>query len=837
MTNRRTVQIGILLAAMLAVAGCTYWFFFASGDRDSGKDVPEFRNIMLISIDTCRADHLSCYGFDQKTTPHIDAVADEGILFTRAHSTNPITLPAHSSMLTGTNPPYHGVHDNQNYRLSEDNVSLAEILQDHGYQTSAFVSAFVLKSGFGLNQGFETYDDDVIGDDETALITERIAGDTSRRANQWLDHHGREPFFMFLHFFDPHTSYRPPEPFASRFSKSRYVGEIAYVDHCIGLVIERLKSLGIYDSTLLIITSDHGESLGEHGENTHSYFAYQSTIRVPLIIRAPGRVGRGKRDELISIIDIVPTVLSLLKISQPPHIQGEDLSKALQVSSESADRSLYCESLYPTKYGCNGLYGLIQDRWKYIWTTRPELYNLEHDPTETTNLIEKEPDIAAELHAALQNVLLQQTRSHAAKSLQQHDRKSIARLKSLGYVGGAVNAKSLEVAPGVEDPKDFVDLHNRLMIAQALYRAGELERARLESLELLKRRPRDLTILMTLGLIAEKAGRHAGAVSFYSKYLAVAAEVIESSTKRKVLHFNTELTLVHNRLGLSLVQLGNVDQGISHFKKALEIDARSDWAHYHLGDALRTLGRPKEAIPHFRQAIQLAPKTANMHNGLGRTLGMLGQNRDAAVHLREAVRLNPNFAEAHSNLGVAMQALGRPKEALVHLREAVRLEPNSVLAHRNLGMVYERLGRYQEVVQHYKNVLIIHSNDAEAHKNIARVLGRLSRYEEARTHLERAIQLKPHDAQTHNNLAVTLEAMRRFEQSIAHYRDAIRLKPDYIKAHNNLGEVLLNLDRPQEAVSHFKIVLRLKPNELQAEKNLQRAEAQLKKNRALQENK
>ena len=401
MRGRHTVWAGIL-AVLVVVVGCSIWVLFF-------RDAPgtKIRNVVLISIDTCRADHLSCYGYERKTTPHIDAVAGEGVLFTRAHSTNPITLPAHSSMLTGTNPSYHGVHGNRNYRLSDANVSLAEIMRDHGYQTAAFVIAFVLDARFGLDQGFETYDDHVSADPGRLFISERSGGDTSRQAIKWLDNRGREPFFLFLHYFDPHAKHDPPEPFTSRFLDAPYAGEIAYTDHCIGQIIEKLKSLGIYDSTLLVSTSDHGESIGEHEEDTHGYFIYQSTIRVPFIIKTPGCASQRKLDGPVSIVDVVPTVLGLLGITSPPQLDGKDLSRLLFEEGEPAHRYVYCESLWPTKYGCNGLFGLVHDRWKYIWTTRPELYDLMRDPDETTNLADKEFEIAGEQQAQLRKMLLQ----------------------------------------------------------------------------------------------------------------------------------------------------------------------------------------------------------------------------------------------------------------------------------------------------------------------------------------------------------------------------------------------------------------------------------------------
>ena len=253
--------LGLIVIAIV-MAG---WFLFGLT-----KDTGEIRNVLLISIDTCRADYLSCYGYPRETTPNIDELAREGILFENVISPVPLTLPAHSSMLTGTIPPYHRVHNNIDYKLGLSNVTLAEILKEVGFTTSAFISSFIMDSQFGLDQGFDTYNDSFEKTYSSVGINERKAGETSRLAAQWLDEHKDESFFLFLHYYDPHKSYEPPKPFASKFPQNPYAGEIAYTDDYIGQVITRLKELGLYDSTLIIITSDHGEMLGEHGEPAHA---------------------------------------------------------------------------------------------------------------------------------------------------------------------------------------------------------------------------------------------------------------------------------------------------------------------------------------------------------------------------------------------------------------------------------------------------------------------------------------------------------------------------------------------------------------------------------------
>jgi arylsulfatase A-like enzyme len=266
------------------------------------------KNVVIISIDTCRADLLGCYGYPRNISPNIDKVAKDGILFENTFTPIATTLPAHSSMFTGTIPPYHGIHDNDGYVLDESAVTLAEMLKQNGFNTSAFVSAFVLDSQFGLDQGFDLYDDNFGKTHNSMGINERLGGETNARALDWLDKNHKEKFFLFLHYFDPHFTYNAPPPFESNMRKAfkdfklqldqtqkeylelviQYAAEISYTDYCIGKVIEKLKSLDLYDSTLLIITADHGESLHEHGEKSHAYFAYQSTIAVPLVFKLPG---------------------------------------------------------------------------------------------------------------------------------------------------------------------------------------------------------------------------------------------------------------------------------------------------------------------------------------------------------------------------------------------------------------------------------------------------------------------------------------------------------------------------------------------------------------------
>ena len=416
----------------------------------------EVRNVIIISIDTCRADHLSCYGYPRPTTPNIDGVAGHGVIFTNAYSPVPLTLPAHSSMLTGTIPPYHGVHSNISSKLHESNLTLPEILQQDGFATAGIISSFVLDSSFGLNQGFDSYNDEFVDPQPGSYKNERRAEETSDFACKWLEQNKDNRFFLFVHYYDPHFEYQPPEPFASRFKDSLYAGEIAYVDDQIGRVLRKLKELNLYDSSLMFIVGDHGEMLGEHDEDTHGYFIYQSAVKVPLIVKLPGKNNPRKADDPVTLVDIVPTILNRLKISPPADIHGEDLSEYLSAKlPQGRQRHIYCESLLATTFNRSSLRAVVTEKWKYIQAPRRELYDITADPKESENLAGKNREQLRIMDNRLRYILTKQGHADEQRSSLKPDSKSLARLRSLGYVGGSSDIDNSEFDESKPDPKDF----------------------------------------------------------------------------------------------------------------------------------------------------------------------------------------------------------------------------------------------------------------------------------------------------------------------------------------------------------------------------------------------
>ena len=499
------------ILAVLCLIGITV------GVRMATQSDREIRHIVLISIDTCRADYLSCYGYPRQTTPHIDAFAGHATRFEYVLSPVPQTLPAHSSMLTGTIPPFHGVHKNIGYQLASSSETLAEILKQNGFHTAAIVSSFVLDKNFGMAQGFDIYDDQFREVHHNEHGNERKGYETTQVALEWLDQIDAErKSFLFLHYYDPHDEYIPPEPFASEYADNPYAGEIAFTDHCIGQVIDKLKELELYDSTLLIITGDHGEMLGEHGELEHTYFIYESAIKVPLLVKLPGQKKGATVTQPVGLVDLVPTLCSLLDIDRPARVQGHDIVPLLYGDiPEGYERFIYSESVTPTRFGASSLMSISTGRWKYIQAPRAELYDISADPGEENNLIEKEPHRARILEDRLLQVLEQSVRRDPDSRIQL-DAESIKRLESLGYVAGKAEGE-IVFDETREDPKDLIHFFVQYQEVVKLVHKQKYGQAEQLLLSLIPQRPSFHEVYMQMGDVSLALGKFDQSVDYYRR--------------------------------------------------------------------------------------------------------------------------------------------------------------------------------------------------------------------------------------------------------------------------------------------------------------------------------
>ncbi len=725
------------------------------------------RNVVLVSIDTCRADRLSCYGYKRPTTPHIDALAGDGTQFTMAMTPVPLTTPAHSSMFTGTYPPTHGVHVNGYDHLAPSNVTLAKTLHEAGYQTAAFVAGFTLDAQFGLNQGFDTYDGRFSEEEKPGAIARRSGAEVNRPAMAWLQDHAQRPFFLFLHYYDAHHPYEPHPPRTSPFSDDPYAGEIAYIDDCIGQVLDRLRALGVYDNTLVIVTGDHGESLGEHGEITHSYFVYQSTLHVPLVIRAPG-CGKGLRvDGNVSLVDIVPTVLDLVGLERPARLQGVSLRSALEGGAgPDGNRSLYAESMEAATFACSPLHCIVEGGWKYILTRRPELYDLSQDPGETKDLAGQQPEVAQRLRARLEslfNTLGPAAPGHSAVNVNPAgvNAEAIKRLQSLGYVSGGAAPPASTLDTTREDPKDFLRTYLGFLDARdKLYVGRHIEEAKTELLKIVALRPKLILPHRLLAEIAEDENRPAGAAEEYAKIFTIQDELKDPA--RKVPGAMLEIASAHNNLANLLRKIGQVPDAVRHYEQAGGAGPNSATASENRGDVPANRGLLDEAVFHYRKALEITPELAETHYNLGTVLAGRGEIDEAIAHYRKAIEISPGFAEAHSSLGRALAGRGQLDEAIGHFRKALEVNPNDPDAHLNLGLVLEQTGNLAEAI----------GND------------------------EQALRAWPDNAAIHYDLGVALALDGRITQAAAHYAQAIKLQPNLLGALNNLAWIRATSEDP-----------------------------------------
>ena len=668
---------------------------------------------MLVSIDTCRADRLNCYGYARKTTPNLDLLAQDGVLFKSAITPIPQTLPAHTSMLTGTYPPVHGVRLNDGYHVSDSNVTLSEILEAVGYQTAAFVGGYPLDSSFGLDQGFQTYDDRFPGAGEPGAENERLAEDVNRSAESWLEKHTEKPFFMFVHYYDLHNPYAPPAPFSTTYSDDPYSGELAYVDRCIGQLIDMLKARGTYDDTLFIVTGDHGEGLLEHGERQHGFLAFQSTLHVPLIIRVPKGGARGIQvSQPVSLVDIVPTVLDLIGLDTPSRVQGTDLRGYLEgTPARVIQRPLYAETLWPVSYGCSPLYALVDGEWKYILSSKPELYNLTRDGGEVTNLVDQQPQISEGLRTKLVAMQESMNASGPSQAGAGPDEEALQRLESLGYVGGgAVEASGGKVDANREAPIDFVPVFERLqaavgMMAEARYREAQEELSKLVAL-----RPDFYIAYFQLGVLAQHEHRSDEAARNFSKAVSILKKMGDDTAQSPLDSHNRDYWMVRCRteLGCELLNQGKLDEAIAEFQNALHVDPRFCRAYVGIGAALQQKGKVDEAVAQFEEALKINPKYATAHRALGMILEKRGKFDEAAAHFRAFLNAEPNSRTALSSLGVVLDKQGRHDEAIACFRKALALDPKDTEVRHNLGVVLLKQDKTPEAITLYREGICLY---------------------------------------------------------------------------------------------------------------------------------
>jgi arylsulfatase A-like enzyme/tetratricopeptide (TPR) repeat protein len=671
------ISILIIIVALL----CVGWLFFGPEAGPSKK----IRNVLLISMDTTRADVLGCYGFKYTITPNIDALAAEGILFENTYAPVPLTLPSHCTMLTGTIAPYHGVHDNLSYKLTDSSVTLAEILKENGFVTAAIIGSVILDSKYGMDQGFDLYDDDFQEPRSPIHIVERQGGEVSRIAGEWLDEHQKENMFLFLHFFDPHRSYDAPEPYHDMFIsdpppgpnsleylKGLYFGEVAYTDHCINEVIDKLKQLGLYDSTLIIITADHGEMLSEHREMTHGYYIYQGSMKVPLVFKAPGVSVPRRIERAVGLVDITPTVCSLLDIKRPFKFQGRDISPYL-LQDEPGDlkRHIYLESLTSTKYKANSLLGIVNDKYKYIQTTRPELYDIVTNDQESVNLVEKYPKIVHLLKGRLKLMIDDAIALHDTNnSKTELGGEVLKQLEAIGYVGGSVT-EDFTFDTSKRDPKDLFDYHVANIQIRPLLDEQKYDEAKKICEKMISMQPDVYKAYFVLACIANRSEDYPEAIKQLTKAIEIEPNEI----------------LLHNVFADIYEKQGNHEQAINHHTISLKIQPEQTGVLNQLAALYTSLNKTDKAVESYRKSLQVEPNQPTTMSDLAMVL--YGQHKvaEAMALWSDSLEIDPNQVYAANALAWIKatsknERFYNPPEALTLARRACELTE-----HKNPGML------------------------------------------------------------------------------------------------------------------------------------------------------
>jgi arylsulfatase A-like enzyme/Flp pilus assembly protein TadD len=626
-------------------------------------------NVLLVTIDTLRADRVGAYGGTAGLTPTLDRLAREGLRFEHAYAHVPLTLPSHASLLTALYPTQHGVHDNGAFRLG-DVPTLATALQSARYRTGAFIGAFVLDARFGLNRGFDTYDDRLAGSSADLEVVQRTAEQVLEPALQWIQGNHQSPinnhqFFAWVHLYDPHEPYAPPEPYRSRYSTDPYAGEVAYTDASLGAFLDRLTAGGLLSNTLVVVAADHGESLGEHGERTHGLFAYDVTLRVPLVLWAPPLLRPAVIASPARLVDVAPTILDLVGAAPLSPVDGRTLLPAI-AGKPLDDPGSYFEALNANlTRNWAPLRGIVSGGLKLIDLPVPELYDLSADPGELRNLYAQQRERARPLEASLDRVTAAATTSSAARPAVDSDAE--ARLRALGYVVASA-PKPSRTYTAADDPKRLVHLNTVLDDAAAMWARGEAASAIAALQGAIKDRP-DFTVAYDrVAFMLRATGQAADAVAVLDR----AAR--EGHTDRALLR----------SLGSALRDAGDLRRSAAVLDELVRTDSSDLQAADALGQTYARIGKATDAEALFKRVLERSPSASTTWNNLGTLYLVQNRTMNAIEALSRAVTINPTLAAAHNGLGVAYARAGQTERAIEEWKKAIELRPGYRDAMENL---------------------------------------------------------------------------------------------------------------------------------------------------------
>jgi arylsulfatase A-like enzyme/Tfp pilus assembly protein PilF len=732
--------------------------------RCSPVEAKDNLNLLLITIDTLRADHLGCYGYKGVETPNIDKLAEKGTRFVNTYAQVPFTLPSHASLFTSTYPMWNGVRDSAGPPLPEESLTLAEVLKQNGYATAAFTAAFVVDSFFQLNQGFDTYFDNFPPRDSSLAPGEE--GGLQRRADEvlapalgWIDKNAEKKFFTWVHFYDPHHPYDPPEPYRSQYRGHPYDGEIAYVDSVIGKLFNFLSEKRLTEKTLIAIVSDHGEALGEHSESYHGYYLYDSTLRVPFILSIPGLRGQTPQVALpVSLLDLAPTLLQVLGIPRPSPMQGRSLLASI-LGKEQDPEPIYSESLFANlHFGWGTLYAVRLGHHKLIQSKRPELFDLEKDPGEKVNRLTENRALANTFKEKLEVIATRYRRDTPEKATPRLSEEALNKLRALGYIGAPSEA-TRSMTNDLPDPKDRIQLYNLYLRAASQQGNGRLEEAATTYLQMLQQDPTP--------------------------------------------------SIVHHQLGSVYFKMKKYPMAVESFQAALKLNAKADTSILALARTYGEMGKYPEAVSGYERSLALKPDDPANLNNLAVIFMKMGSWDKAKETLERAVGLGSPLKESFYHLGVCYQRDRRLDEAAAQFRKAIEIDSRFAGAYYNLGVIYAQQGKENAAVEEFKKAVEAKPNFAEPHFNLGSIYARQDKLTAAAAEFEIAVELRPNFAEAHFNLGTVYARQARLDDAIAEYKKATAIQPSFAKAHRGLAKIYEQKGMEEEANAEAEIAQKL----------------------------
>lgn len=695
-------------------------------------------NVLVVVIDTLRADRLGCYGYRDIRTPNIDEIAREGVRFHQVVSSIPLTLPSHCSIFTGTYPLFHLVRDNGGYYLDDSFTTLAEIFRAEQYKTAAFISAYVLDSKWGLDQGFDYYFDefDLTKYKKVSLSTvQRVGGEVQKEALEWLEKNREEKFFAWIHYYDPHSPYTPPPPYDMDYQGKPYVGEIAYVDYLIGKLKLFLQEHGLLENTLLIITSDHGEGLGEHEEILHGNFIYDTTVRVPLIIRFPDKEIEDKVIESQArLIDIMPTILDYLKINIPREVQGVSLMP--MIKGEEGDLAGYSETYYPRiHYGWSELLSIRKDGYKFIDAPRLELYDLRADPEELKNLYQEKKDLADKLKAELDQIIEKNSnKGEGRRARAELDQETVQKLRALGYLGSSTDVDFNKRGTHLADPKDKLDVIRLMTEAEKQSDSENYD----EAIQILEN---------VLKLDSNIVDAHVMLGNMYSKK----EEYHKAIEEFKIaIEINPDYDAPKINMAMAYKLLGKFDEAIAILKEVHLRQPRNNRANYHLAHAYMSKEEYEAAIRYLKKGLEYESSSPTLTADLGLAYYDLGKQEQSEQHLQRALQYNPNLHTVHFTMALIYEKKRDYIAAEREYLQEIRNNPDDFKAYFNLGKIYGMRREFDQQIEYYRKALERHPHFAEGYFYLAKAYldtRKEENYENAIDAATKGLEINPNSEQ------------------------------------------------------------------------------------------